>query len=117
MLDIVKCSTTKPLPEAKLDTDADTHLTAGTSRSPAGYCGAPIYRETVEMSKISPSEAIAHILPAHDLDLADRAIAELEECGYRIVEKDSTGAAPDLPTEVLPLDPDAAALRREMALT
>jgi hypothetical protein len=69
------------------------------------------------MSKISPSEAIAHILPTHDLDLADRAIAELYECGYRIVEKDSVDAAPDLPTEVVPLDPAAAALRREMALT
>ena len=63
------------------------------------------------MSKISPSEAIAHILPTHDLDLADRAIAELDECGYRIVEKDSVDAAPDLPTEVMPLDPAAAALR------
>jgi hypothetical protein len=69
------------------------------------------------MSKISPSEAIAHILPTHDRDLADRAIAELDECGYRIVEKDSIGATPDLPTEVVPLHPDAAALRREMALT
>ena len=39
------------------------------------------------------------------------------ECGYRIVEKDSVDAAPDLPTEVVPLDPAAAALRREMALT
>lgn len=69
------------------------------------------------MSKISPTEAIAHILPAHDRDLADRAIAQLDECGYRIVEKDLMSEAPHLPTEVLPIDPAAAALRREMALT
>ena len=69
------------------------------------------------MSKISPSEAIAHILPAHDLDLADRAIAELEECGYRIVEKDSMEEPLRLPTKILPVDPAVAALRREMALT
>ena len=69
------------------------------------------------MPKISPSEAIAHILPTHDRNLADRAIAQLDECGYRIVEKDSMDSAPDLPTEVVPLHPAAAALRREMALT
>ena len=69
------------------------------------------------MPRISPTEAIAHILPTHDRNLADRAIAQLDECGYRIVEKASTSAAPDLPTEVLPVDPAAAALRREMALT
>lgn len=69
------------------------------------------------MPKISPSEAIANVLPTHDLNLADQAIAQLDECGYRIVEKDRTSAPPDLPTEVLPRDPDAAALRREMALT
>ena len=69
------------------------------------------------MPKISPSEAIAHILPTHDRNLADRAIAQLDECGYRIVEKDYPSAAPDLPTEVVPLHPAAAALRREMALT
>jgi hypothetical protein len=73
--------------------------------------------ETVEMPKISPSEAIAHILPTHDRSLADQAIAQLDECGYRIVEKDSMGDPPHLPTEVLPVDPAAAALRREMALT
>ena len=69
------------------------------------------------MPKISPTEAIAHVLPTHDRNLADRAIAQLDECGYRIVEKASMSATPDLPTEVLPVDPAAAALRREMALT
>ena len=69
------------------------------------------------MPNISPTEAIAHILPTHDRNLADRAIAQLDECGYRIAEKDSMSATPDLPTEVVPLDPAAAALRREMALT
>ncbi|MGA2993205.1 hypothetical protein [Bradyrhizobium sp.] len=73
--------------------------------------------ETVEMAKISPTEAIAHILPKHDRDLADRAIAQLDECGYRIVEKDPVNAAADMPTEVVPVHPAAAALRREMALT
>ena len=69
------------------------------------------------MPKISPSEAIAHVLPTHDRNLADQAIAQLDECGYRIVEKDSFSAAPDLATEVVPVYPAAAALRREMALT
>jgi hypothetical protein len=69
------------------------------------------------MPKISPSEAIAHILPTHDRNLADQAIAQLDECGYRIVEKHRISAAPDLPTDIVPMDPDAAALRREMALT
>jgi hypothetical protein len=73
--------------------------------------------ETVEMPKISPTEAIAHILPTHDRNLADRAIAQLDECGYRIVEKDSIDAPPELPTKILPVDPAAAALRRQMALT
>ena len=69
------------------------------------------------MPKISPNEAIAHILPTHDRNLADQAIAQLDECGYRIVEKDSISAAPDLATEVVPVHPATAALRREMALT
>jgi hypothetical protein len=69
------------------------------------------------MPKISPSEAIAHILPTHDRNLADQAIAQLDECGYRIVEKDRISATPDLPTDIVPLHPAAAALRREMALT
>jgi hypothetical protein len=73
--------------------------------------------ETIEMPKISPTEAIAHILPKHDRDLADRAIAQLDECGYQIVEKDRISAPLDLPTEVVPVHPAAAALRREMALT
>jgi hypothetical protein len=73
--------------------------------------------ETVEMPKISPTEAIAHILPAHDRDLADRAIAQLDECGYQIVEKDRISTPLDLPTEVVLVHPAAAALRREMALT
>ena len=68
------------------------------------------------MPKISPTEAIAHILPKHDRDLADRAIAQLDECGYQIVEKDRISAPLDLATEVVP-HPAAAALRREMALT
>jgi len=69
------------------------------------------------MPKISPTEAIAHILPTHDRNLADRAIAQLDECGYRIVEKDSIDAPPELPTKILAVDPAAAALRRQMALT
>jgi hypothetical protein len=73
--------------------------------------------ETIEMPKISPTEAIAHILPSHDRNLADRAIAQLDECGYRIVEKDSMEEPLRLPTKILPVDPAVAALRREMALT
>lgn len=69
------------------------------------------------MPKISPREAIAHILPTHDRELADRAIAQLDECGYRIVEKPQASEPPHVPTDIVPRHPDAAALRHEMALT
>lgn len=69
------------------------------------------------MPRISPREAIAHILPTHDRELADRAIAQLEECGYRIVEKPQASEPPDVPANIVPRHPDADALRHEMALT
>ncbi len=35
------------------------------------------------MAKLTPREAVARIFPTYDRQMADRAIAWLDECGYQ----------------------------------
>jgi hypothetical protein len=43
--------------------------------------------------KLTPRQVIARSYPSWDYAMADRLIAWLDDCGYQIVEKDSTHSA------------------------
>ena len=49
------------------------------------------------MAKLTPREAIARIFPDHDRQMAARAIAWLDQCGYQIVNKEQVSIVPPGP--------------------
>jgi hypothetical protein len=51
------------------------------------------------MAKLTPREAVARIFPDHDRQMADRAIAWLDQCGYQIVNKDQVSVIPPEPAD------------------
>ena len=51
------------------------------------------------MARFTPREAVARIFPSYDRQMADRAIAWLDQCGYQIVEKDQVSVAPPEPAD------------------
>ncbi|MET4426681.1 hypothetical protein [Bradyrhizobium sp. RT3a] len=57
------------------------------------------------MTKMTPREAVARIFPSHDRQMADRAIAWLDQCGYQIVEKVSV-VPPESADEDRPRTPE-----------
>ena len=69
------------------------------------------------MSNISPKEAVGRIFSIEDSAAIDRAIARLDECGYKIVAKDRARPTPATLIVSTPAERAAADYRRQLALT